>query len=272
MNCVLAALAVLSLGWADAEVAESQDREQQKAEQAEFAKWAADAAASYEIRLTDAPDAPLELRPEPVLKWSNPEVGRIYGHVFIWTAGGRPEAIASLYKWYHPFTHSSHEFQSLALGALTAQREGGMAWSTTRPGLELRPLSDAAVPAKTPAERLRQMRDVVRQFRADETSREGDQSPLRLLSQPIYRYQATKAPLLDGAMFAFVRATDPEIILLLEARNEAAGQAQWSYALARLNSCTMRVFYNDREVWSAAELPWSVVHDRAEPYFTVQFR
>ncbi|HWB11425.1 MAG TPA: hypothetical protein VG826_19500 [Pirellulales bacterium] len=272
MNCILALLTLVSAGWVEPDVAEPPTDEQLAAEQAEFARWAAEAAAGYEIRLAGSPDVPLVLRPEPVLKWSNPERGRIYGHVFVWTAGGRPEAIASLYKWYHPFTHSSHEFQSLSTGGLSALREGSAAWSTTRPGVEPRPLAEADPPANTAAARLRQMRDLVRDFRANETNRAGEQSSLRCLPQPIYRYESTKEPLVDGALFAFVQATDPEIVLLLEARKDESGKAAWHYALARLNSITLRVFYQDREVWTAQELPWSVVHDQTEPYFTVQFR
>lgn len=272
MNYILMVLAVTSINWVEPDGDDSPSNEQQKVEKAEFAKWAAQAAASYHIRLTGGRDQPLALRAEPVLKWSNPERGRIYGHVFIWTAQGRPEAVASLYKWYHPFTHSSHEFQSLSLGGLHAQREESVAWWTAGAGVELNRLSDAAQPAEMAAGRLRQMREMVRHFRADETNRQGELSPLRLLPQPIYRYESTAEPLVDGALFAFVQATDPEILLLLEARMDESGRASWQYALARLNSISMRAFYDDREVWTARELPWNVVRDRSEPYFTVQFK
>ena len=33
---------------------------------------------------------------------------------------------------------------------------------------------------------------------------------MRLLAQPIYRYENTKGDLIDGALFAFVLGTDPE--------------------------------------------------------------
>ena len=93
-----------------------------------------------------------------------------------------------------------------------------------------------------------------------------------MLPQPIYRYEQTTGSLLDGALFAFVQATDPEILLALEARRDDSGKLLWQYGLARLNSMGLRAFYNDREIWTAAELPWSVVRDRSQPYFMVQFR
>src|SRR5205085_3409638 len=68
------------------------------------------AAAEYEIRL-EGDDKPLELRREPVLRWSNPARGEIHGNVFLWTRRGRPYVVASLHKWFSPHKHMSHEFQ-----------------------------------------------------------------------------------------------------------------------------------------------------------------
>jgi hypothetical protein len=245
--------------------------DQDEALRREFAQWAAKAASSYDIRRTDAPDVALTLHEEPVLKWSNPERGKIYGHVFVWTSDGRPQAVASLYKWYHPFTHSSHEFQSLSSGKLVAQREGSVVWTPVRGGVELRELPDAPPVGDTSAERLRQARSLAHHFRADERYREGERTPLRTLTQPIYRYDATDSLVLGGALFAFVQGTDPEALLLLEARTGEDGKASWHYALARLNRTSMRVFYDDRELWTAPELTPMVVRDPSEPYFVVQF-
>src|SRR5262245_14538448 len=77
------------------------------------------AAAEYEIRVGgDEKEKPLELRREPVLKWSNPDRGEVHGNVFVWTRHGRPLAVASLFKWFTPHTHMSHEFLSLPAGPL----------------------------------------------------------------------------------------------------------------------------------------------------------
>jgi hypothetical protein len=107
-------------------------------------------------------------------------------------------------------------------------------------------------------------------FRVDATSREGDRAQLRLLAAPLYRYEETKGELIDGALFAFVEATDPEVILLIEARRARDGTLAWQYGLARLNSVKLQAFYQDREVWSAPELPWRQVQDRSQPYFSLR--
>lgn len=271
MSAILWIETLTNFAWAEPDFDVPADEEQQKAEQRQFAQWAAKAVVGYDLRQAASPDTPLTLRREPVLKWSNPERGRIFGHVFIWTAGGRPEAVASLYKWYHPHTHSSHEFQSLSLGNLTAKQDGADAWATSRPGVEFQLAADAPPPGKTAPERLRQMRRIADHFRADEINREGEHIPLRLLTQPLYRYEEPKGDLLDGALFTFVQGTDPEVLLLVEARRDHNGKASWQYALARLNGIKMRAFYDDRKVWEATELAREVIHDRSQPYFTVQF-
>ena len=64
--------------------------------------------------------------------------------------------------------------------------------------------------------------------------------PLRLLTQPIYKYETADS---GGALFAFVEGTDPEVFLMIEARTVDAGSV-WHYALAdeqcRIPCCASR--------------------------------
>src|SRR5262249_31713182 len=87
----------------------------EKARAEAFRAFAKREAAAYTIRL-EGSDRPLTFRPESVLTWSNPVMGTIYGEVFVWTADGRPEAVASLYRFYSGVPHRDNEFHSLALG------------------------------------------------------------------------------------------------------------------------------------------------------------
>ena len=66
---------------------------------------------------------------------------------------------------------------------------------------------------------------------------------LRLLSQPLYRYENAKADILDGALYAFVEGTDPELILSLEA---ARVGKSWKFATGRLTRWGMEVRYQDK--------------------------
>jgi hypothetical protein len=214
----------------------------------------------------------LTLEPKVLLQWSNPVVGSIHGSVFIWTAKGRPEVVASIYKWYGPKNfHLGVEFHSLAAGPVVAEREGGVVWSPTEPGLAYAPLPGAPAPAESPAQRLRQLRALAKEFTASEVDREGVTRELRLLTQPIHRYESTDPAVLDGGLFAFVEGTDPEIFLLLEARRRDDGRYGWDYALARMNSVALRVAHRGREVWSRSELPWDVVFGHRLPYTVFMF-
>jgi hypothetical protein len=229
-------------------------------------------AEEYTIAVGTPPRA-LRLLPEPVLKWSNPEVGEIYGNVFLWTERGRPAVVASLHRWFSPHTHLSHEFTSLSDEAVSAERSGGVVWKTTLPGIKFQPVAEAPPPAESAAARLLQIRSLARQFSARSTDREGVSHELRLLTQPIHRYQPpAEGPSaerwLDGGLFAFVLGTDPELFLLIEAQPVQSDQFQWRFAVARMNSIDLRLLHAGREVWSAAQLPWAEVGNHRGPYTT----
>ena len=211
--------AVLASGTSGLIVAEEPADE--KARAAEFLTVAKHDAESYSFR-SETPGAAFTFRPEPVLKWSNPVVGSIYGNVYVWTDRGRPAVVGSIYQWYSPFRHKTHEFQSLAPAAFVMEREGTTVWTPSGPGVELKPLSDAPPPAGTPAQRLRQIRDLSTRFTARQTDRKNVDRDMRLLAQPVFRYENTEGNLLDGALFVFALGTDPEALLLIEARRSMA--------------------------------------------------
>jgi hypothetical protein len=237
----------------------------EKALAEEFRALAKREASAYTIRL-EGSDQSLLLRPEPVLRWSNPVVGMVFGEVFIWTEQGRPEAVASIYKYYSPRTHRANEFHSLSVRKLRAERDGAAVWTPSRPGLELTPIAGAAAPADSAPVRLRQMRAMAQEFTGRQTNREGVNREMRLLAQPVYRYENTQADLIDGAMFVFVLGTDPEAFLLIEARRNSSGPPEWRFGATRMNSINLRINHRGREVWNAPEVPWARVWDATEPY------
>jgi hypothetical protein len=228
----------------------------------------AEGAAKYTITLKE--DQKLKLLPDPILRWSNPSVGEIHGNVFLWTAGDRPAVIGSFYKWFTPHTHLTHEFHSLATQPLVARRDDAEVWTTSQPGLSFARLSGAPAPASTAAGRLVQMKRLARDFAATKTERDGSKQEMRLLPQPIYRYQSPGEQLLDGALFVLVQGTDPEVFLLLEAQGEE-GMEAWSFAATRMNGVGFSLRYQDKEIWSVEVMPWKSITSHAEVYTTFQF-
>lgn len=237
----------------------------EKQRSAEALKLCLQGAREYRLYLDDGRKTPAELNPEPVLRWSNPSVGSIHGLVFIWTDGGRPAAIASIYKWFEPHDHMAFEVHSLVERPMFGDFGGRPVWNSSRPGVEFKPVSGAPAPAKNAPSRLAQMRAISKEFTVDKTDREGARQEMRLLTQPIYRYQSSQAKIADGSIFAFVQGTDPEVLLLLESR-EANGRAVWHYALARMDSVLFQAKHQGKEVWKAEILPWSAVFDNRSPY------
>jgi hypothetical protein len=226
-------------------------------------------AAKYAIHLEGA-RSPLALREESLLRWSNPSVGEIHGNVFLWTAGERPAAIGSLYKWFTPHTHMSHEFHSLSESPLAAKYEDKEVWRTKAGGVSFAPLPEAPAPAATAAQRLLQMKRFAKDFAATKIERDGTKQELRLLTQPVYRYAVPAEKVADGGLFVLVQGTDPEVFLLLEARGEADSQ-RWMFAAARMNGVGFELRYQDKAIWSAEIMPWADIRSHVEVYTTYMF-
>ena len=89
---------------------------------------------------------------------------------------------------------------------------------------------------------------------------------MRLLSQPLYRYQDTKGDLIDGGLFVFVQVNDPEIFLLIEARRTRDGVPEWRFGAARMHGIDLRLYHRGSLIWRAPEIPWSQIIDHREPY------
>jgi hypothetical protein len=210
---------------------------------------------AHEYRLVPTNSAEvLKLLDRPVYKWarSGPH-GGTNGGVFVWINRGCAEAVGCF--WRYPASDGkvsiAHELHSLSPEVLTSEREGPHSWKP-KSGLPRQLLADAAPPAATPTARLKQMRAICRDFAARSVSGNGERTELRLLPQPLYRYQSTNPDLTDGALFAFVCTvgTDPEVFLQVESIETAQGP-RWHYALARFSHLNLFVDYQGREVWQS---------------------
>ena len=105
-----------------------------------------------------------------------------------------------------------HEFHSLSPDPFHAGERGGSGWLLRNPASTLEPIPDAPEPANNRALRLTQMRDLARRF-SSQVQRENSKWEMRMLTQPIYRYEIAdeNSAVVDGAVFAFVwtAGTDP---------------------------------------------------------------
>jgi hypothetical protein len=244
-----------------------------KAENIEAAlKLTQAAAREYEFRVgSDEKAKPLELQKEPVLKWSNPEVGDIHGNVFLWTREGRPLVVACLFQWFSPVAAMEHEFHSLAEDPLTAKFHGKQVWETSEAGLKFVDVPKAPAPAATEAQRLVQLKQLSKEFTAiGKYRKDPNDIELRLLPQPIYRYDSPKQDIVCGGLFAFVQGTtDPDIFLLIEARGKDAASARWQFAAARMHSVAdLRLRHQDKQIWEAESFTFNDIFEKHNRIYT----
>jgi hypothetical protein len=201
---------------------------------------------------------PVEFRKQLIYVWTNPvRATQQDGLVFVWTSRRRAEAVGTIFSsTAGPVRWFAHEFHSLAMGTLYVDRPGthDATWTPRGPGIELVPIEGAPTPARTAAQRLGQMRALAREFSATTRDASDNRYTLRLLSQPLFRFESTDPDVLDGALFAFVTSagTDPEALLVIEARKPPGGATPvWHRALARFIDFDLSVHYKGNEVFAA---------------------
>lgn len=221
---------------------------------------------------------------EPLHRWTDPTRENSDGALWAWRSSGRPIAIITieLYPQSRAFgTVWALEFTSLSPGPIEVEggehfdmvyedmapprADGRLRWTPVKGGLVFRDIPDAPSPAKTDAERLRQMRDLLKRFSATEfydiTAQE---YALRLLSRPIDRYADSASGLMDGAIFIYANGTNPEVLLAIEARRRGAGSPTWSYAAAPLTRAAPTIRLDRQDVWTH---PTKVVTSPEDTYF-----
>ena len=238
----------------------SQAESEAKVESGLATQLARDEVDKWHLRAASGEPATFTLIDDPVLRWTNPYVGRVYGSVFLWTTDGRPAAIASVFKWFSPRDEFYIELKSLSPERLSGSRGGREVWQSRPAQIEWSVLTGAAAPRDSARERLQQMRELARDFSAELIDRrddaDGRKVQLRLLPQPIFRFNEAKRPSSDGALFCFVQGTDPEVLLLLQVDRKGASP-EWEYSFARLNTDELKVRHGSEEVWHVEPLDFT---------------
>jgi hypothetical protein len=204
------------------------------------------AAKKYEFFLDKDRKVPLVFEAKSILHWTMDNDWS--GDVFVWMARGRPQVVGCMLSAPGK-THRAmiHEFHSFATDPIApAQMTAKYTWEP-KAGLEFRKLDGA--PGATAAARLPQMRALSRELHAHMAAADGKWE-LRLLPQPLLRYQPTEGPVVDGALFAWVwtKGTDPELIVAIECHRTAKG-LEWRYAPARFTNREIWLKLDDKEIW-----------------------
>lgn len=213
---------------------------------------------------------PLEFQERPVMRWVS--FNGFNGDVFIWTRGGRPEVIGNIVGFTTEQLAAGHrytlaELHSLSTSPIEASATpDGQSW-TMKSGVTLLPIKEAPRPEETQRGRLLQARAVAREF-SGRMVHYGDRWELRRLEKPVYEYGPAGDDVLGGALFAFVAfRTDPELLLLIEARKGADGP-YWAFLPARFSQQDLWLDHSEQQVWESLIQGKTPVDPKAEesPY------
>jgi hypothetical protein len=202
----IAAACAVAVGAADEESQPSK-ADKRAAQRLEIMRGAID---DFKFVLPDPESAP-RFAARPLLRYNDQTrdggggVNRVLDAT-VWRLGevGRPLAIVTLeiYLADRGSARLTYEFVSLTPQKFDMKRPG-VHWMPHSTDLAMTEFDDAPVPADTPKARLVQMRELARRFTVAEQLGK-QRTDLRLLSQPVDRYEDPAANILDGAVF-FVR-------------------------------------------------------------------
>ena len=216
-------------------------------------------AAACQVFPTEHPDRPFALRPEPILQRQQNTVGNSMGYTFVWLEEtGRPPALCDVFyfKNHQEQRLMLNEWHSFSDRPLTVKGLGAKDvlrtfMSSPGPGVEWRKFPSADPPAKTTSRRKSQMSQLARRFQVELFDSKQQRHELRLLTTPIFPYEPKNTTdFLGGAIFAYCVETDPEVLILIEARAADSG-FQWMYAPVATSIDRLFLKLDDKETWSA---------------------
>jgi len=196
------------------------------------------------------PDFPTRFESKPIFKYSDPARG--YVAAAVWKLGSQGRPLALLATELDRSTYGrpviAFEYGSLTSTQFTVTSEE-IRWSPTKTLYAFKPIPNAPMPHLSSTRRLIQMRDIAKRFASREVVNQ-EKCELRMLSQPVDRYQPSESERSDGAIFFFTFGTNPEVVLLIESDG-----TDWSYAAGRMTGAQEVVLTLDGEiVWEGAPL------------------
>jgi hypothetical protein len=212
------------------------------------------AAATIRSRETNFP---AKFSEKPLFRYSDHDRGYLAAAVWKLGDAGRPKAflITELIPKPEDRLFISYEYISLTDTPFDL-RSGDMNWSPDSTLVDFKPIPDVPAPMKTPALRLRQLREIARRFTGSEIDK-NEKCELRLLPQPIGRYQPGSENT-DAAIFILAYGTNPELMLLIETEGNG-----WAFGVSRMSGAEeISLKFDDKQVWQGPP----VVPGETSPY------
>jgi hypothetical protein len=205
---------------------------------------------------------PLELKPDPLLRYNDVTRGILDSVIFRVGTNGRPAALisAELYGRQGERFLLNHEFVALYEPRVRMKRDVFI-WEPPTGTLTFQQFPAAEPPLENPRLRLTQMRRLAEQFTASQMFG-NSRIELRRMATPIDRYEPSHKPRADGSIFAFAWGVNPEAVLFIESDGE-----KWLYAWAPLSSAPLEAKLGEAVAW---QCPRALLHEnRSAPYTSI---
>lgn len=204
-------------------------------------------------------DQQAKLVPNPVFRYSDEERFIPDATLWVWTRDARPVAFQKV----EGNNHGGGQmwticFASLSEGLLTVDWPVNRKFQTQKPGVNFAAFSNAEPPAETSRARILQIKALKDRFTGrlgiDAAGKGGAET--RSMAKPLFEFADPDSTLPLGAIFGMSSTgTNPDLLLLIEARADGAGKLRWEYACARMTSASLVVRLDDAEVWSEGSVP-----------------
>lgn len=249
VTCGHIGFAVMVLFSAIVSVADDKDADKETA--AKNLDWMKQYVQETKVTVLGKAERKAELQTHAVLRYDD-QVRRIPdGTMWVWTSNSRPVAFQKVElslvvkSWTVCFTSLADEPVEVEWRDQRSYR--------TRGTIAFREIPKAEPPADKAAARKFQLRSLARRFNArtlfngsaDNTAEQ------RLLPKPIFEYADHESKLPLGALFGMSGSgSNPEILLLIEARQANGGDLRWEFAPVRVTADGVILKIDAQEVWS----------------------
>lgn len=201
------------------------------------------------VREPDDGKSECKMSKASILNWTDharhPEL-IMPGTTWIWHNHGRPQIIGEIYGRTESVGHWNFFACTVSGDRLTLS--DGSTKRSTKQNYDPKEIPRSSGVAKTRTARFLQMGRLARRFDGHQFW-EG-RFELRLLPQPIYRYENRAAGIIDGAVYALVHGTNPEVLLLIEANARDDGPARWTVCFGSLAAARCVVRLDGEEFWT----------------------
>jgi hypothetical protein len=219
-----------------------------------FLKWMTQHAFETDVLVPDAaggPPQPATRVEKPLFRYFDEEHRIPDATLWVWTHAGRPVAFQKVDgNNFASGRAGTICFASVSERLITAKWRSHGEFKATKPGVTFRPIPDAPEPSDNPRLRASQIKSLKDRF----TARMGNGTQAapkaaRTLPKPMYEYFAPETKMPVGAVFAMTSTgTNPNFLLLIEARPESSGKLRWEFAHARMTGSAVEFLFDDKVV------------------------